>query len=106
MFTAQDVVSVTKMDASNLSMVFAPNFMRCPSKVNPTIFDFCWTRKIIFCGSDCRPLTVYNAQTIAGSIDDNGEHAERDGVCENPDRRSGHSRDGGSSVGSSKEPNF
>ena len=34
MFTAVDVVSVTKMDASNLSMVFAPNFMRCPSKVN------------------------------------------------------------------------
>ena len=58
MFTAQDVVSVTKMDASNLSMVFAPNFMRCPSKVNPTIFDFCWTRKIIFCGSDCRPLSI------------------------------------------------
>ena len=36
MFTAQDVVSVTKMDASNLSMVFAPNFMRCPSKVRWT----------------------------------------------------------------------
>ena len=31
MFTAQDVVSVTKMDASNLSMVFAPNFLRCSS---------------------------------------------------------------------------
>ena len=26
-----EVVSVTKMDSSNLSMVFAPNFLRCPS---------------------------------------------------------------------------
>ena len=25
------MASVTKMDASNLSMVFAPNFLRCPS---------------------------------------------------------------------------
>ena len=32
LFTAQDVVNVTKMDASNLSMVFAHNFLRCPSK--------------------------------------------------------------------------
>jgi len=39
MFTAQDVVSVTKMDASNLSMVFAPNFMRCPSKDPLTIME-------------------------------------------------------------------
>ena len=41
MFTAVDVVSVTKMDASNLSMVFAPNFMRCPSKVTYTLYDIC-----------------------------------------------------------------
>ena len=34
MFITTDVVTVTKMDASNLSMVFAPNFMRCPSKVD------------------------------------------------------------------------
>ena len=38
---------------------------------------------------------------IAGPADDNGEHAERDGICENPDRRSGHDRDGGGSIGSS-----
>ena len=31
-FVSPDIVSVTKMDASNLSMVFAPNFLRCPSK--------------------------------------------------------------------------
>ena len=31
-FISPDVVSITKMDASNLSMVFAPNFLRCPSK--------------------------------------------------------------------------
>ena len=32
MFVSQEVVNVTKMDASNLSMVFAPNFLRCPSQ--------------------------------------------------------------------------
>ena len=26
-----EIASVTKMDASNLSMVFAPNFLKCPS---------------------------------------------------------------------------
>ena len=31
-----EVVSITKMDASNLSMVFAPNFLRCSSS-DPTI---------------------------------------------------------------------
>ena len=31
LFARADVVAVTKMDASNLSMVFAPNFLRCPS---------------------------------------------------------------------------
>lgn len=31
LFARSDVVAVTKMDASNLSMVFAPNFLRCPS---------------------------------------------------------------------------
>ena len=31
-FASAEVSSVTKMDASNLSMVFAPNFLRCPSK--------------------------------------------------------------------------
>ena len=31
-FVNPDIVSITKMDASNLSMVFAPNFLRCPSK--------------------------------------------------------------------------
>ena len=45
------------------------------------------------------PHIVYNAQIIAGSIDDNGEHAERDGICENPDRWSRHSSDGGRSIG-------
>jgi len=39
MFTATEIVSVTKMDASNLSMVFAPNFMRCPSKDPLTIME-------------------------------------------------------------------
>ena len=39
-----------------------------------------------------------NVQMIAGPADDNGEHAERDGICENPDRRSGHGRDGGGSM--------
>ena len=32
LFSRQEVVTVTKMDASNLSMVFAPNFLRCPSQ--------------------------------------------------------------------------
>ena len=32
LFSTPDVVAVTKMDASNLSMVFAPNFLRCPAK--------------------------------------------------------------------------
>lgn len=31
LFSRQEVSAVTKMDASNLSMVFAPNFLRCPS---------------------------------------------------------------------------
>eukprot|EP00090_Calanus_glacialis_P003765 TRINITY_DN12798_c0_g1_i1.p1 TRINITY_DN12798_c0_g1~~TRINITY_DN12798_c0_g1_i1.p1 ORF type:complete len:1185 (-),score=141.46 TRINITY_DN12798_c0_g1_i1:1321-4875(-) len=31
LFARSDIVTVTKMDASNLSMVFAPNFLRCPS---------------------------------------------------------------------------
>ena len=31
-FIKPDVVNITKMDASNLSMVFAPNFLRCSSK--------------------------------------------------------------------------
>ena len=35
---------------------------------------------------------------IAGSADDNGEHAERDGICENPDWRSGYGRDGWGSL--------
>ena len=35
---------------------------------------------------------------IAGPADDNGEHAERDGICENPDRWSRHSSDGGCSI--------
>ena len=36
LFVRPEVVNITKMDASNLSMVFAPNFMRCPSKVRWT----------------------------------------------------------------------
>ena len=32
MFVRQEVVNITKMDASNLSMVFAPNFLRCSSQ--------------------------------------------------------------------------
>jgi len=32
MFVRSEVVSITKMDASNLSMVFAPNFLRCSSQ--------------------------------------------------------------------------
>merc|ERR1719193_1104349 len=35
-FARSEVVNVTKMDASNLSMVFAPNFLRCPDN-DPTI---------------------------------------------------------------------
>ena len=94
MFTAQDIVSVTKMDASNLSMVFAPNFMRCPSMVHTCIHvvDFWSPRKIAFC------VAVNNTQLISGSTDDNGEHPERDGICENPDRWSGYGGNGGGSV--------
>ena len=32
LFARPEVATVTKMDASNLSMVFAPNFLRCPYK--------------------------------------------------------------------------
>ena len=32
MFVRSDVVNITKMDASNLSVVFAPNFLRCSSQ--------------------------------------------------------------------------
>ena len=46
---------------------------------------FCWTRKS-------------SRQLISGSTDDNGEHAERDGICENPDRWSRYCRDGGRSI--------
>ena len=31
LFVRPEVVNITKMDASNLSMVFAPNFLRCSS---------------------------------------------------------------------------
>jgi len=31
LFARPEVVNITKMDASNLSMVFAPNFLRCSS---------------------------------------------------------------------------
>ena len=46
-------------------------------------------------------VSVFNVQMIAGPADNNGEHEERDGICENPDRRSGHGRDGGGSIGRS-----
>ena len=42
---------------------------------------------------------VYYSILIAGPADDNGEHTERDGICENPDRWSRHSSDGGRSIG-------
>lgn len=35
-FNRPDIISTTKMDASNLSMVFAPNFLRC-SSTDPTV---------------------------------------------------------------------
>ena len=35
---------------------------------------------------------------ISGSTDDNGEHAERDGICEDPDRWSRYRGDGGGSI--------
>lgn len=39
MFTRPEVVQVTKMDASNLAMVIAPNCLRCTSQDPRTIFD-------------------------------------------------------------------
>lgn len=39
LFARADVSSVTKMDASNLSMVFAPNFLRCPSSDPAVILE-------------------------------------------------------------------
>jgi len=38
-FASSEIVATTKMDASNLSMVFAPNFLRCPSKDPSVIME-------------------------------------------------------------------
>eukprot|EP00118_Oscarella_pearsei_P012444 m.91897 g.91897 ORF g.91897 m.91897 type:complete len:718 (+) comp36709_c0_seq23:192-2345(+) len=38
-FTRAEVVAVTKMDISNLAMVWAPNFLRCPSSDPKEIYD-------------------------------------------------------------------
>ena len=43
-------------------------------------------------------VSVFNVQMIAGPADNNGEHEERDGICENPDRWSGYGGDGGGSL--------
>ena len=50
MFITTEVVTVTKMDASNLSMVFAPNFMRCPSQVGGS---GAWQRKGNWISKNC-----------------------------------------------------
>ena len=46
-----------------------------------------------------KTLRNFHFILIAGPADDNGEHTERDGICENPDRWSRHSSDGGRSIG-------
>ncbi|KAG0182253.1 hypothetical protein DFQ29_005136 [Apophysomyces sp. BC1021] len=38
-FTAPDVTAHTLMNVSNLAMVFAPNFLRCPSESLTTVFE-------------------------------------------------------------------
>jgi len=38
-FARPEVVAVTKMDASNLAMVMAPNCLRCTSEDPRVIFD-------------------------------------------------------------------
>ena len=38
-FNDPSIIQVTKMDASNLSMVFAPNCLRCPSSDPQIIFN-------------------------------------------------------------------
>lgn len=38
-FSRAEVVQVTKMDASNLAMVMAPNCLRCTSQDPRVIFD-------------------------------------------------------------------
>ncbi|CAG8792146.1 7378_t:CDS:1, partial [Acaulospora morrowiae] len=37
-FSTPDVIDRTKMDVSNLSMIFAPSFLRCPTDSLETIF--------------------------------------------------------------------
>lgn len=39
MFSKAEIVQVTKMDASNLAMVMAPNCLRCTSQDPRVIFD-------------------------------------------------------------------
>jgi Rho GTPase-activating protein 39 len=38
-FSLPDVVNITKMDSSNLAMVFAPNLLRCTSTSPQTILE-------------------------------------------------------------------
>ncbi|ORX62916.1 hypothetical protein DM01DRAFT_1331024 [Hesseltinella vesiculosa] len=38
-FTHPDVIKVTLMNINNLAMVFAPNFLRCPSESLTTVFE-------------------------------------------------------------------
>lgn len=39
MFAKQEIALITKMDASNLAMVMAPNCLRCTSQDPRVIFD-------------------------------------------------------------------
>jgi len=63
LFIRPEVVSVTKMDSSNLSMVFAPNFLRCPSS-DPIVIMENTRKEMAFVKSLIHGLDTESVKTV------------------------------------------